>query len=119
VVKAVAMELTVFQNLPWELMLSGRLTRVPRLYAELLASLERFDIPIRKLEGFATRSKEAAQGAALLASGLAGGTYAELVEVLELRGATGTVVDYIEWPGFNAEELIETKLRAMKMELPH
>jgi predicted butyrate kinase (DUF1464 family) len=119
VVKAVAMELTVFQNRPRELILSGRLTRVPRLYTELLASLERFDIPIRKLEGFAKRSKEAAQGAALLASGLAGGTYAELVEVLELRGATGTVVDHIEWPGFNAAELIERKLRAMKMELPH
>jgi predicted butyrate kinase (DUF1464 family) len=119
VVKAVAMELTVFQNRPRELMLSGRLTRVPRLYTELLASLERFDIPIRKLEGYALRSKEAAQGAALLASGLAGGTYAELVDVLELRGATGTVLDYVQWPGFNAEELIQTKLRAMKMVLPH
>lgn len=119
VVKAVAMELTVFQNGPGELILSGRLTRVPRLYTELLARLEPFDIPLKKLEGYATRSKEAAQGAALLASGLAGGRYADLVEVLELRGATGTVVDHVEWPGFNAAELIERKRRAMKMELPH
>lgn len=74
-----------------------------------------YDIPVRKLEGYAKKSKEAAQGAALIASGLADGMYAELVDVLELRGARGTVLDYIRWPGFNAEKAIHKKLRAMKM----
>jgi predicted butyrate kinase (DUF1464 family) len=118
IVKAVAMELTVFEAKPTEIILSGRLTRVPKLYSRLVASLERYDIPIRKLEGYATKSKEAAQGAALIASGLAaGGTHADLVDVLELRGASGTVLDYVRWPGFNAEATIRKKLQAMKMAL--
>jgi predicted butyrate kinase (DUF1464 family) len=117
VVKSVAMELTVFEEKPTEIILSGRLTRVPKLYSRLVESLRRYDIPVRKLESYATKSKEAAQGAALIASGLAGGTYAELVDILELRGAKGTVLDYVRWPGFNAEENINKKLRAMKMEL--
>lgn len=37
--------------------------------------------------------KHAAQGAALLADGLAGGRHAGLVESLDLRGATGTIWD--------------------------
>jgi predicted butyrate kinase (DUF1464 family) len=117
IVKATAMELTVFEENPTEIILSGRLTRVPKLYSRLVESLRRYDIPIRKLEGYATKSKEAAQGAALIASGLAGGTYAELVDVLELRGAKGTVLDYVRWPGFNAAENIQKKLKAMKMAL--
>jgi predicted butyrate kinase (DUF1464 family) len=117
VVKATAMELTVFEEKPTEIILSGRLTRVPKLYSRLVESLRRYDIPIRKLEGYAKKSKEAAQGAALIASGLAGGTYAELVDVLELRGAKGTVLDYVRWPGFNAAENIQKKLQAMKMTL--
>jgi predicted butyrate kinase (DUF1464 family) len=114
IVKAVAMELSVFEEKPTEIILSGRLTRVPRMYSSLVKSLRRYDISVRKLEGYAKKSKEAAQGAALIASGLADGRYAELVDVLELRGARGTVLDYIRWPGFNAEEAIHKKLRAMK-----
>jgi len=39
--------------------------------------------------------KHAAQGAALLAEGLAGGHHADLIASLELRGATGTALDYV------------------------
>lgn len=39
--------------------------------------------------------KHAAQGAALLAEGLAGGRHADLVASLELLGATGTALDYV------------------------
>ena len=117
VVKAVGMELTVFDEKPAELILSGRLTRVPGMYDRLTERLNRFDIPVRRLAGYAKQSKEAAQGAALLASGLAGGTYTDLVDTLELRGAHGTVLDHVRWPGFNAEELIRKKLKAMKMSL--
>ncbi len=111
------MELTVFEETPKEIILSGRLTRVPKMYASLVERLERYGIPVRQVEGYANKSKEAAQGAALIASGLAGGTYADLIDVLELHGAEGTVLDYVRWPGFNAEESIRKKLRAMKMEL--
>jgi predicted butyrate kinase (DUF1464 family) len=40
--------------------------------------------------------KEAAQGAALVADGFAGGSRASLVEQLKLRDARGTVLDYVE-----------------------
>jgi predicted butyrate kinase (DUF1464 family) len=42
--------------------------------------------------------KQAAQGAALLADGLAGGTRAALVERLALRAAAGTVLDWLRHP---------------------
>ena len=42
--------------------------------------------------------KHAAQGAAILADGLAGGNYAPLVEHLQLRAASGTVLDWICHP---------------------
>ncbi len=42
--------------------------------------------------------KHAAQGAAVVADGLAGGRYAALVERLALRRATGTVLDWLTYP---------------------
>jgi len=43
--------------------------------------------------------KEAAQGAALLADGLAGGRYRPLVDALRLREASGTALDWLTHPG--------------------
>jgi predicted butyrate kinase (DUF1464 family) len=40
--------------------------------------------------------KHAAQGAALLADGLAGGVNADLIDTLELRRASGTILDAVE-----------------------
>ena len=51
--------------------------------------------PTRLLEGFAQTAKEGAQGAALLADGLAGGANRELVELLAIREARGTVLDHL------------------------
>ena len=42
--------------------------------------------------------KHAAQGAAIVADGLAGGRYAPLVELLQLKTASGTVLDWICHP---------------------
>jgi predicted butyrate kinase (DUF1464 family) len=42
--------------------------------------------------------KHAAQGAALIAEGLCGGTFAPLVEALKLRDARGTVLDWLPHP---------------------
>jgi predicted butyrate kinase (DUF1464 family) len=47
------------------------------------------------LAGFATRAKQGAQGAALLADGLAGGARRDLVEALRIREAKGTVLDHL------------------------
>jgi predicted butyrate kinase (DUF1464 family) len=51
--------------------------------------------PVVDLEGFAKVSKQGAQGAALIADGLAGGGERPLVEALRLREARGSVLDYL------------------------
>ncbi len=84
------------QSLPArpEFLLSGRLSRVDsvsRAISERLAPLG----PARLLEGFATVAKHGAQGAALVADGLAGGPNRELVELLALRQARGSVLDHL------------------------
>jgi predicted butyrate kinase (DUF1464 family) len=47
------------------------------------------------LTGFADVARQAAQGAALIADGLAGGKSAALVETLGIREARGTVLDHL------------------------
>jgi predicted butyrate kinase (DUF1464 family) len=88
---AVAMAVSVGQ--PCEFVLSGRLARVPRVVTALVARLQRFG-SARLLESFAA-AKEAAQGAALLADGLAGGAHQALVDRLGIREAKGTVLDHL------------------------
>jgi predicted butyrate kinase (DUF1464 family) len=44
--------------------------------------------------------KETAQGYALVADGLAGGKYKELVEWMKIKEAKGTALDYIYHPKF-------------------
>ena len=77
-----------------EVLLSGRLARVPSIVEALMPRLSRF-APVRVLTGFASASKEAAQGAALLAEGLAGGETRELVATMRLRESTGTILDHL------------------------
>jgi predicted butyrate kinase (DUF1464 family) len=95
-VKAVA-ALAVSAPDTCEVMLSGRLARVPGVADELTSRLARVmaGIPVRVLAGFAVVAKQAAQGAALIADGLAGGTSAALVDALRIREASGTVLDHL------------------------
>ena len=93
VVKSVAAELTVVPR-PREILISGRLCRTAKIREELVRRLSPFG-PVRRVEGLAQVAKEAAQGAALLADGLAGGRCADLVASLQLRGAAGTVLDHL------------------------
>ncbi len=79
---------------PKEIVLSGRLCRTKKIYDELsnrLSSLGK----VRRMEGFAKVAKEAAQGAALLADGLANGEYERLVDFMKIKEAKGTVLDHI------------------------
>ncbi len=80
----------------FDVLLSGRMTRVPALRDELdrrLAPLTRGGV--HPLEGFAAIAKHAAQGAAVLADGLAGGRSAPVVEALGIRDARGTLLDHL------------------------
>jgi predicted butyrate kinase (DUF1464 family) len=77
-----------------EVLLSGRHSAEPQILDRLSADLR--DVgAVRRLTGFAATAKEGAQGAALLADGLAGGAEQELVERLRVREASGTVLDHL------------------------
>jgi predicted butyrate kinase (DUF1464 family) len=79
---------------PWEILLSGRHARDREVRGALEPRLAGI-APVRDLGGFAVTAKEGAQGAALIANGLAGGEHRNLVDALRLRESAGTVLDYL------------------------
>jgi len=88
-----------------KILLSGRLFAVEPAFVEslhLTTSLAPFArsgyevAAVGSLDG--AWVKEAAQGAAVIADGLAGGRFAPLVEGLKLRAASGTVLDWLTHP---------------------
>jgi predicted butyrate kinase (DUF1464 family) len=95
-VKAVA-ALAVSVPTPHEVILSGRASRLARVRDALAPRLAHVvsRATMHALDGFAETSSQAAQGAALIADGLAGGGSASLVETLDIRGARGTVLDHL------------------------
>ena len=77
-----------------EILLSGRNAGNAEIRKGMESALA--DIgPVRPLTGFASIAKQGAQGAALLADGLAGGAQAALVNRLRIREAGGTVLDHL------------------------
>ncbi len=82
---------------PREILLSGRLSKIKKIKEDLARELKGI-APVRNLEGFpnAKNVKEGAQGAALIADGLAGGKYEELINTMKIKEARGTVLDYIK-----------------------
>jgi predicted butyrate kinase (DUF1464 family) len=81
---------------PREIVVSGRLARLPNLVAALASSLG--DVaPVVAL--VPARASAAAHGAALLADGLAGGSNADLVEALRLRESCGSALDHLRVAG--------------------
>ena len=95
-VKAVA-ALTVSVPRARDVILSGRLARVAGVRDELARRFAGViaDRSLHVLTGFASVAKQAAQGAALLADGLAGGRSAALVDAMGIREACGTVLDHL------------------------
>ena len=86
---------------PEEILVSGRMSKVTGLFDDLKGRLEPFRV--RKLEGFsAMKVKEAAQGAAVIANGLEGGKYEELIDIMKIRQAKGTSLDHILLPEIEA-----------------
>ncbi len=84
--------------------LSGRLLEIePQLGARIQKELSDLGtvVLLESLEG--AWVKQAAQGAALAADGLAGGGNAALVERLQLRAATGTVLDWLRQPRIRSQ----------------
>jgi predicted butyrate kinase (DUF1464 family) len=88
-----ALALTVSAPAPREILVAGRLAAAPGLpdaLGERLAAVA----PVRVVSGVA-----AAQGAAVLADGLAGGRYAALVDRLGVRDAGGSALDHLRMHG--------------------
>jgi predicted butyrate kinase (DUF1464 family) len=77
-----------------EILLSGRLARVPAIGNELAARLSRYG-PARHVAREARIAKEAAEGAYIIGEGLLGGRYSEITDSLRLRQSGGTMYDYI------------------------
>jgi len=94
-VKAVR-ALAVSVPAPREIVVSGRLARLPGLVAALESSL-RAIASVRALRP--GRASAAAHGGALLADGLAGGRHAPVAEVMRLRESSGTVLDHLRVAG--------------------
>lgn len=91
--------LTASVPAPREILVAGRLAATPGLLDALADRIGRV-APVRP----ALAARSAARGAALLADGLAGGTYAPLVSCLRLRDACGGVLDHLRMYG--AERIV-------------
>ncbi|HET7048468.1 MAG TPA: DUF1464 family protein [Solirubrobacteraceae bacterium] len=77
---------------PHEIVVSGRLARLPELVATLDASLRDIAPVVTLIPG---RASSAAYGGALLADALAGGPNAALADLLRLRESAGTALDHV------------------------
>ena len=80
-----------------EVAISGRVATLDGVLSELARRLAAAapKVALHRLAGFATRAKQGAQGAALIADGLAGGQNAHLVNRLGIARSRGTVLDHI------------------------
>jgi predicted butyrate kinase (DUF1464 family) len=87
---------------PHEILVSGRLARLPELVAALASSLCDIAPVLALVPG---RASAAAYGAALLADGLAGGPNAVLAEVLRVRESSGTALDHLRVVGADSISL--------------
>ncbi|ASJ02173.1 hypothetical protein A3L09_02265 [Thermococcus profundus] len=86
---------------PDSIYLSGRFSRIPEFFRDVKEALENafgtygFSVEVLKLESRA-KAKEAAEGSAIIANGIAGGVYAPLVETLRLRESSGSIFDWVK-----------------------
>jgi predicted butyrate kinase (DUF1464 family) len=55
--------------------------------------------PVLAVPGLGTKASTAAQGAALIADGLAGGAFAPLAQRLRINQAAGCALDHLHLPG--------------------
>jgi predicted butyrate kinase (DUF1464 family) len=95
-----ALALTASVPAPREVLVAGRLASAPGLLDALGERLQGV-APVRS----ALAVKSAARGGAVLADGLAGGSYAPLVARMRLREARGGVLDHLRMYGAERIEL--------------
>jgi len=77
---------------PLEIIITGR--RGKEVFGRLRREISEL-APISFLRGRSSEASASAEGAAMIASGLEGGVFKELVEHMMLRNATGSVFDFV------------------------
>lgn len=80
-----------------EILVSGRATHQPKIMKPLEERLRKI-APLREMQSYSQIAKRAAQGAAFIASGLSGGKYSALVDCLQIKKSSGSILDYIYVP---------------------
>lgn len=82
---------------PKEIILSGRLCRVPVIYKEIIKSLKKHfsHLLIRRVHRTAKIAKEATEGAVLLGAGILNIKYTDIFKALKIADANGTMYDYV------------------------
>ena len=80
-----------------EVYLSGRLTRYENIYNPIKARLEELGYSVSPLPTLSDKTKEAAQGYAIVGNGVYGGYYQPLVKHMKIDKSEGSVIDYVYW----------------------
>ena len=99
ILKSVA-AMNVSVEKPREILFSGRISRIPEFSKMLVQRLARFG-NVSPLERTAKTAKEAAEGAFIIAEGLAGGKYQPITDCLSLKCSSGTMFDHVLVKGLN------------------
>jgi predicted butyrate kinase (DUF1464 family) len=107
IVKAVSMGMSVLSKNPLEVILTGRLSRLQPIFDGLKTELSRkLKVQVRSPKRFTSKAKDVVQGAAIIANGIEGGEYAPLVDIMKIKEAKGTVLDYIYFPDWNVSDVV-------------
>jgi predicted butyrate kinase (DUF1464 family) len=93
ILKSVA-SLLLSVSQPREILLSGRLSRIPEIARILSNRLSQFG-QVRNVRRRAKVAKEAAEGAYIIGASMSGDKYKGIYDCLKLGGAAGTMYDYI------------------------
>lgn len=107
--------LTYSVGIPKEILYSGRLSRIDLIRNTLIENLRKSvvlgsvrTLPVGSLPG-AHKTKETAQGYALVGDGIAGGVFRELINHMRIKEARGNALDYVNHPKFGKEKLVKFK----------
>ena len=90
------MAMSVSTNKPKEILISGRLSQQNIILNSIKSKLSNF-APIRTISRLvgSKYTKEAAQGAAIIADGLANGQFKPLIDCMKIKKASGSIFDNI------------------------
>lgn len=98
---------------PREIILSGRFARISSFTEDIAGflcdNLKSFNrrIRVKTINRRGSVVKEAAEGAAVIASGIAGGKYAELVENMRIPESSGGVFSHLYLPEETKEKIVD------------